>query len=75
VTLIDETFGDAAVLDEATSRAIHRELAAQGVLGGAGYDGLVGAAARRHDLTLATRDARARGTYESVGVRVELLGS
>lgn len=75
VTLIDETFGDAVVLDEAMSRGIHRELADRGIAGGAVYDGLVGAAARCHDLTLATRDARARGTYEAVGARVELVGS
>lgn len=73
VTLIDENFGDAAVLDEALSRVIHRELARRGIAGGAVYDGLVGAAARGYDLTLATRDARARGTYEAVGARVELV--
>ena len=75
VTLIDETFGDAVVLDEASSREIHRELAGRGIAGGAVYDGLVGAAARGHDLTLATRDARARGTYEAVGARVELVAT
>lgn len=73
-TLIDEAFADAVVLDEATSGEIHRELAALGIAGGAVYDGLVGAAAGRRGLTLATRDARARGTYEAVGVRVELVG-
>lgn len=54
------------VLDEAMSREIHRELADRGIVGGAAYDGLAGAAARSHDLTLATRDARDRGTYEAV---------
>lgn len=38
-----------------------------GVAGGASYDGLVALAARDHDATLATRDARAVGTYERVG--------
>lgn len=75
VTLIDEIFGDAVVLDEAMFREIHRELASRGIAGGAVYDGLVGVAARGYDLTLATRDARARGTYEAVGARVELVGS
>lgn len=74
-TLIDEAFGDAVVLDEALSREFHRELAARGISGGAVYDALVAAAARGHDLTLATRDARARGTYEAVGARVEMVGS
>lgn len=73
VTLIDETFGPALVLDEASSGDIHRELAARGVAGGAVYDGLVGAAARSHGLSLATRDSRARGTYEAMGTVVELV--
>jgi predicted nucleic acid-binding protein len=73
-TLIDDTFGDAVVLDEASSREFHRELAGLGISGGAVYDALVAAAARSQDLTLATRDARARGTYEIVGTRVELVG-
>jgi toxin FitB len=30
-------------------------------------------AARDHGAVLATRDARARSTYESIGVQVELL--
>lgn len=75
VTLIDESFDDALVLDEAMARKIHRELARRGVVGGAVYDGLVGVAARDNDLALATRDTRARGTYEAVGARVELVGS
>lgn len=74
-TLIDETFGNAVTLDEASFREIHRELADRGIAGGAVYDGLVGAAARGQGLTLATRDARARGTYEAIGARVEVVGS
>ena len=73
VTLIDETFGDAVALNVASFRRIHRELASRGIAGGAVYDGLVAAAAREDGLTLATRDARARGTYEAVGARVELV--
>lgn len=73
VALIDASFDDAVLLDGEASRAIHRELADRGIAGGAVYDGLVGAAARSRDLTLATRDARARTTYEAVGTRVKLL--
>ncbi|TDE92542.1 type II toxin-antitoxin system VapC family toxin [Occultella glacieicola] len=73
VTLIDEAFGDAVALNVASFRDIHRELASRGVAGGAVYDGLVGAAACEEGLTLATRDARARGTYEAVGARVEIV--
>ncbi len=35
---------------------------------------LVALAAAEHGADLATRDARARGTYETVGVRVLLAG-
>lgn len=49
------------------------ELAALGIAGGAVYDALVGAVAREHGLTLATRDRRATETYRALDVRVELL--
>lgn len=74
VLLIDEAFGAAAALGVAPFRDVHRALASRGVAGGAVYDGVVAAAAREDRLTLATRDARARGTYEAVGARVELVG-
>lgn len=48
-------------------------LAARGLIGGAVHDGLVAATAKHHDLTLVTRDRRARRTYEAVGVRVEMV--
>ena len=41
-----------------------------GISGGAVYDALVGLAAAEHGSVLATRDARARSTYEAVGARV-----
>jgi hypothetical protein len=34
------------------------------------YHGLVALAAKEHGVALATRDARARGTYDAVGVKV-----
>lgn len=40
-----------------------------GIGGGAVYDALVALAAKEHDVSLATRDARARTTYEAVGVK------
>jgi toxin FitB len=73
VALIDANFEDAVTLDDEQFRGVHRELAERGIAGGAVYDGLVGAAARSHDLALATRDARARATYEAIGTKVELL--
>lgn len=45
-----------------------------GIAGGAVYDGLVALAAKEHGADLATRDARARATYEAVGVRVLVAG-
>ncbi|MFT3855828.1 MAG: hypothetical protein QM733_24345 [Ilumatobacteraceae bacterium] len=48
-------------------------LADRGIAGGAAYDGLVALAARQHGVTRATRDARARSTYEALGVAVDLL--
>jgi predicted nucleic acid-binding protein len=38
--------------------------------GGTVYDALVALAAKEHGAALATRDARARGTYDAVGVEV-----
>lgn len=55
-----------------TAKMIAR-LGAGGVRGGATYDALIAATALQHDLDLITRDARARSTYESVGVRHHLL--
>jgi hypothetical protein len=52
---------------------LRAELHAIGVAGGAVYDGLVGACAREHALTIATRDRRALETYRALDVRVELL--
>ena len=73
VALIDDNFESSVGLDAAQSALVHRELARLGVSGGATYDGLVALAARNHDLVLATRDARARSTYEAVGAQVELI--
>ncbi|GAB94657.1 putative nucleic acid-binding protein [Kineosphaera limosa] len=71
--LIDDNFDGSLQLEAEAAATVHREFAERGVAGGAVYDGLVAAAVRAHDVTLASRDARARGTYESMGVRVEPL--
>lgn len=57
----------------AENRAVHRVLAEQGVAGGAVSDALVAFAALEADVPLATRDVRAAGTYEALGVRVERI--
>ena len=53
--------------------ALARELSALQIRGGSVYDALVGAAARGHGLPLATRDRRARPTYDKLGVDLRLL--
>lgn len=50
-----------------------REFVDAGIAGGAFYDGLVGAAAREHNLPLITCDRRAESTYRALGVTYELL--
>lgn len=73
VALIDDNFSAPLVLSPDLASSAPRELADRGVAGGAAYDGLVALAAQEHHLPLATRDGRARATYEALGVRVELL--
>jgi predicted nucleic acid-binding protein len=50
-------------------------LAQYEIAGGAVYDALVALAARDHDATLATRDLRARATYDAIGVRTTIVGA
>lgn len=73
VELIDENFPESIPLGARAARIAHREFARCGIAGGATYDGLVGLAARARDAVLFTRDARARSTYEALGVSTEVL--
>ena len=52
---------------------LYGELAGLGIVGGAVYDALVGAAAREARLTLVTRDRRALPTYRALGVEVDVI--
>ena len=52
------------------TQALPDTLSHLGIAGGAVYDALVALAAKEHGAALATRDARARGTYDAVGVAV-----
>ncbi len=63
---------DLLTLPSKAHRALIAQLAVGTVRGGAVYDALVAATARHHDLTLLTRDRRARPTYDLVGVRYSL---
>jgi predicted nucleic acid-binding protein len=73
VALIDENFAESLPLGARSARVAHREFARRGIAGGATYDGLVALAARERGLVLVTRDARARSTYEALGVSTEVL--
>lgn len=73
VLLIDDNFPEHLAFPSDRAGQVHREFARHGVSGGASYDGMVALASRENDATLATRDARARSTYEAIGARVEVI--
>jgi toxin FitB len=68
--LMDARFSSALMLSSSRTRKLPDTLSRLGIAGGAVYDALVALAAKEHGVTLATRDARARGTYDAVGVKV-----
>ncbi len=68
--LLTARFSAPLVLSGPRTRKLPDTLARLGIAGGAVYDALVALAAREHGASLATRDARARGTYDAVGVEV-----
>lgn len=70
--LIEANFADTLTVPDDELRRIPEVLAPLGVAGGAVYDALVGLAARAHGAPLLTRDARADGTYRSLGVDTEV---
>jgi predicted nucleic acid-binding protein len=57
---------------EASSRLVDR-LVEAGICGGASYDAVIAMIADSHGSELATLDARARSTYERIGVTVRYL--
>ncbi len=70
--LIGLRFGPPLMLDAETARTLPDVLGRLGIAGGAVSDALVGLAAVTHGAELATRDTRARSTYEAVGARTVL---
>ena len=68
--LIEERFAEPLVFSADRTRRLPRMLSQLGIVGGAVYDAMVALAAVEHDAELATRDMRARATYEMVGARV-----
>jgi toxin FitB len=71
--LLDARFAAPLVLSADAAQKVHRTLSRLGIAGGAVYDALVALAAEENGTALATRDARARGTYDAVGVAVILV--
>lgn len=68
--VLDVRFSAPLVLSASHSARLPHMLSRLGIAGGAVYDALVALAAKEHRVPLATRDARARGTYDAVGVDV-----
>lgn len=67
-------FPDTCWLNARQQSALLARLGQTGITGGMTYDALVGEAARVNSRVLLTRDRRALGTYEFLGVRYELVG-
>lgn len=73
VRAIGVNFPGSRFLSPARATRLPTDLAEAGVTGGSVYDGLVGAAAKEHGMTLATRDRRALSIYLALGVDVKVL--
>lgn len=71
--LLADWFGAPLLLAAETAARLPEVLSELGVAGGAVYDALVGLSAVEHDASLATRDIRAKATYEMVGARVVVV--
>jgi toxin FitB len=68
--LLNARFPSPLVLSSSRTRKLPDTLSRLGIAGGAVYDALVALAAKELGPTLATREARPRGTYDAVGVEV-----
>jgi predicted nucleic acid-binding protein len=71
--LLSHNFPESRFLGAGESGRVSTELASLAIAGGSVYDALVAAAARQHGLTLLSSDARAKPTYEQIGVDLEWL--
>jgi predicted nucleic acid-binding protein len=71
--ILAHDFPASAFLTPEETAALGPEVARLGIAGGAIYDALVGAAARERDCELISGDARARSTYDALGVRVRVV--
>lgn len=71
--LLAVRFAPPLLLRQESSRRLPAVLAELAIVGGAVYDALVALAASQHSCVLATRDARAKATYDAVGVQIEIV--
>jgi len=71
--LLGARFSAPLVLSAQHARKLPDTLSRMGIAGGAVYDALVALAAKENGAALATRDARARGTYDAVGVELIIV--
>jgi predicted nucleic acid-binding protein len=72
--LLEDRFSPPLLLGSKTARRLPDVLSRMEIAGGAVYDAMVALAALEHKVDLATRDTRARDTYEKVGVVVVIAG-
>ena len=72
--LIAERFVAPLILGPGSATDLPGVLSRFGIAGGAVYDALVALAAVEHRAILATRDLRAKATYETVGAQVVVAG-
>jgi hypothetical protein len=70
--LLRERFAEPLTLKRATTARLPDELSRLGISGGAVYDALVALTSVEHGADLATRDLRAKPTYEALGAHVVL---
>ena len=71
--LLSENFPESRFLSPERAAELPAFFARARIAGGAVYDGLVGAVAVEHGLSLVTRDQRALSTYHALGVDIELV--
>jgi predicted nucleic acid-binding protein len=71
--LLSTNFRHTRFLSPAAATQLLARLTETGIVGGAVYDALVGATAVEHRLPLFTRDRRALGTYQALGVDLRLI--
>jgi predicted nucleic acid-binding protein len=72
-SLIAKRFRKPLILRADAAARLPSTLSRLGIAGGAVYDALVALAAVEHGASLATRDLRAKATYETVGADVVVV--